>query len=44
MQQTTTGPHLLRVNTVTAIRLYPAEEAKKLEAASPAQEPDGRRP
>jgi len=46
VQQTTTGPHLLRVHTRTAVRLYPAEEGNELEAAAPEPEqeaePDGR--
>jgi len=41
VQQTTTGPQLLRINTRTAVRLYPAEAAKDFEAAPSEQESDG---
>ncbi|MGB8331884.1 MAG: hypothetical protein WCE62_17285 [Polyangiales bacterium] len=40
VEQTTTGPHLLRINTRTEVRLYPAEASNEFGAAPPEQEPD----
>ena len=39
MTQTDSGPELVRVDTVTAVRLYPAEAAKEMAAEEPEEEP-----
>lgn len=38
-RQTQTGPEMLRVDTVTAVRLYPAEDAGEMFAEEPEEEP-----
>jgi hypothetical protein len=38
--QTGGGPELVRIDTRTALRLYPAEAAKELDVADPEQTPD----
>ena len=37
--QTQTGPQLVRVETRTIVRLYPAEAAKEFGTGEPAEEP-----